>query len=52
MKTLDYDKNGLGMAELMGLVLYHPVMYVLVSFLINHNACKLGLKIARLTIGG
>jgi hypothetical protein len=47
-----YDPKGIGIAELMGLALYHPIMYALVTFLIAHNAGKIGLKIARLTIGG
>lgn len=45
-----YDPKGLGIAELMGLALYHPIMYALVSFLISHNASRMALKIARMTI--
>jgi len=45
-----YDKNGLGFAELTALGLYHPIIWSLVTLLINYNLPKLGIKIARMVI--
>lgn len=37
MKKITYDKNGLGLAELTWLSLYHPIIFAVAFFCINHN---------------
>lgn len=50
MKKIIYDKNGIGITEMMALSLYHPMLFIVISCLINHNLSKLALKLARMIV--
>lgn len=48
--TFAYDSNGLGIAELTRLALFHPIIFSLVFWMTQHNLEKLALKISRAII--
>jgi len=46
-QRIAYDANGLGVMEMTALSLYHPAMFSIVFFLLNHHMSKLALLMAR-----